>query len=1288
MVPAGFTAYALEEENHSHIDECYCPGGELVCALEETDEHSHEATCYCSGGELICELAEEEGHTHNEDCYADGGGGVLICGQEGPPASGIMPLDLVWDGSEILTEQDLLDAVTYASDGDTLKLGTDVTYDASVLGRITVDKHITLDFNGYILYSAGGTFQQSAGGWDDALFDIADTGSLTLVNAQIQTGTFNIVNGSRTSTWIGDFIGESKGAVTVQSTGQLGINAYNFIYENYGLVDIKTGTFRCEDFIDSSYEGSQIKVEDGTFYLESCFVDNTESTEIIIENCDITAGSYCFDDMYDTTFLFKNGSVKSDSSCFYVDSGGDSLITIENGSFESETGDVFYNYAEDASGFSKLIIYDGTFITHEEEVIYNYGEVEIYGGTFEAKNDHGYNEYSAIYTDGYEGFGTVTLYGGYFFTGDETPAFETSDGGTIVIAEGYHTEPAEWQTSDSVKVIPVVITITFHVEDSVVSTATDNPSNLVFPDDPSHSQGYEFCYWEKEDHTPVFDLSALRGDTDLYAVFSDRTYTVTFNDKGETSEETVIAGTPLGEVPGLDRAENGDLFSAWKLDGESVNSDTTIPVCSDLTLIAVYQRMVMNYDELLDALSQKEEVIVLGADIIVDDTIVVDYDCTITSDGKFGLIRPDDFLGVLLTTQTGVAGGEEIEGVTTSAFTLTLDNVLVDGRNIEADKPAVLVDERTTLVLKDSTIQNNINNASWWYDDQGGGICNKGTLKMYDGTIIRGNRAEKGGGVFNAEPESYRVNSESVYYPVIFYMYGGEISGNTALDNGTSCNAAGGGVNVDGRWDRHAEFFMYGGKITGNSAPNGCGGGVSLCCGDQPVFDTEDRGAQVVFTMYGGEITDNTTGESGGGVWVACSSFAMEGGLISRNTAAEDGGGISACCGCELNANITGGTITLNAAKNGGGIGTYIGGVIKPDAIYDNLASETGDDIVFENIGSSMVVLNRLPSRPYGESYESESTLSEMMQQLVQNAKKNLDVELLADYPEPTGVMIPFLGWFIDGNTRDSDVPRYDDVSDDKHDLSGEVLDWASVDNGNAVKAIWQGIVLLYDANYEGSTDYQYDPQGYLPGNDATVLENTFTRPGYIFIGWNTQADGLGTAYAAGDQILMEHSQVLYAQWEKGYTVTYVVSDDPIYGAPTDAIVPSDEYVYKYEDTVIVAPVLTTAWTTSDGTGNGIPGTWSFVPWDKESGFLITEDTVISGAWVFTPAPDKPEVPSNPATPDNSGTSHKPNDSTESIPQTGDSAHIGLWIALACLSLFGMIAAMFRRKRYSGNCSK
>lgn len=91
----------------------------------------------------------------------------------------------------VTTVDELIDAID--SGVVTMKLDADITYDANTLGRMIVDKSITLDFNGNILYSVGGTFQQSSNNWNDAIFDIAETGSLTLVNAQIQTGTFNII---------------------------------------------------------------------------------------------------------------------------------------------------------------------------------------------------------------------------------------------------------------------------------------------------------------------------------------------------------------------------------------------------------------------------------------------------------------------------------------------------------------------------------------------------------------------------------------------------------------------------------------------------------------------------------------------------------------------------------------------------------------------------------------------------------------------------------------------------------------------------------------------------------------------------------------------------------------------------------------------------------------------------------------------------------------------------------------------------------------------------------------
>ena len=55
-----------------------------------------------------------------------------------------------------------------------------------------------------------------------------------------------------------------------------------------------------------------------------------------------------------------------------------------------------------------------------------------------------------------------------------------------------------------------------------------------------------------------------------------------------------------------------------------------------------------------------------------------------------------------------------------------------------------------------------------------------------------------------------------------------------------------------------------------------------------------------------------------------------------------------------------------------------------------------------------------------------------------------------------------------------------------------------------------------------------------VAGKIVTVAQNEFTRNDYTFTGWNTQADGKGTAYKAGDSFtLTDKDIVLYAQWSK-----------------------------------------------------------------------------------------------------------------------------------------------------------
>lgn len=129
--------------------------------------------------------------------------------------------------------------------------------------------------------------------------------------------------------------------------------------------------------------------------------------------------------------------------------------------------------------------------------------------------------------------------------------------------------------------------------------------------------------------------------------------------------------------------------------------------------------------------------------------------------------------------------------------------------------------------------------------------------------------------------------------------------------------------------------------------------------------------------------------------------------------------------------------------------------------------------------------------------------------------------------------------------------------------------------------AIWGGkdstVTLTYKANYEGADPAMSEVPS-LKNNALVKLAaaNLFTRPDYEFTGWNTQADGKGTSFAAGSNARVddvdEDENVLYAQWKQltgSLTITKVVS------APEGVTVP-DSFTFNvsgYSEPVTVTAV-------------------------------------------------------------------------------------------------------------------
>jgi uncharacterized repeat protein (TIGR02543 family) len=92
---------------------------------------------------------------------------------------------------------------------------------------------------------------------------------------------------------------------------------------------------------------------------------------------------------------------------------------------------------------------------------------------------------------------------------------------------------------------------------------------------------------------------------------------------------------------------------------------------------------------------------------------------------------------------------------------------------------------------------------------------------------------------------------------------------------------------------------------------------------------------------------------------------------------------------------------------------------------------------------------------------------------------------------------------------------------------------------GTANVTLYAQWTLTYTVSYNGNNNtggtVPVDSVGpYLSGATVTVLGNTgnLVRSGYSFSGWNTQANGSGTAYASGSTFTMGSGNVtLFAQW-------------------------------------------------------------------------------------------------------------------------------------------------------------
>lgn len=83
-----------------------------------------------------------------------------------------------------------------------------------------------------------------------------------------------------------------------------------------------------------------------------------------------------------------------------------------------------------------------------------------------------------------------------------------------------------------------------------------------------------------------------------------------------------------------------------------------------------------------------------------------------------------------------------------------------------------------------------------------------------------------------------------------------------------------------------------------------------------------------------------------------------------------------------------------------------------------------------------------------------------------------------------------------------------------------------------------QRLLVIFDPNYTGAPEIEV--QKVAPSTATPLLSNPFTREGYNFTGWTTEANGSGTSYADGANITLTADTTLYAQWSCSHAITEV----------------------------------------------------------------------------------------------------------------------------------------------------
>jgi uncharacterized repeat protein (TIGR02543 family) len=147
-----------------------------------------------------------------------------------------------------------------------------------------------------------------------------------------------------------------------------------------------------------------------------------------------------------------------------------------------------------------------------------------------------------------------------------------------------------------------------------------------------------------------------------------------------------------------------------------------------------------------------------------------------------------------------------------------------------------------------------------------------------------------------------------------------------------------------------------------------------------------------------------------------------------------------------------------------------------------------------------------------------------------------------------------------------------------------------------AVSVVATTYAVTFNAN--GGTGSMSNESSSAP---EALSVNTFTDSGYIFTGWNTQANGGGTAYAGGASYGFGASVTLYAQWTSAVAPVVTLS-------PTSQVIEAGTTA-TFNASASGSPTPSVQWNVSSNEGSS----WSAIAGATSTSYAVTSTEFVNG---------------------------------------------------------------------------